>query len=268
MEDPLIAGILGRLGSPEAQEAWAEFLQAYSPLILQVVRLFERDPDYVSDCFLFACEQLSRGGFRRLRSFRPQGPAKFSTWLRAVTRNLCLDWRRQEFGRHRVFQSVARLPALDREVFRCVYEQGMAPEETFLSLRARFSRLEREQVAESEERIRGSLTPRQIWLLGTRRPRMESLEGASEEEEPAKELQDLRPNPEAQAAVSEERAALAQALSRLSKPDRLLLRLRFEQGLTLDQVARLTGIGGPQAADRRIREVLERLRRMMGKMAG
>ena len=149
MEDPQIAGILGRLNSSEAQEAWAGFLQTYSPLMLQVVRLFERDQDHVSDCFLFVCEKLCRGGFRRLRRFRPEGPAKFSTWLRAVTRNLCLDWRRQEFGRHRVFQSVARLPALDREVFRCVYEQGMPLEETFLALRARYPNMEREQVAES-----------------------------------------------------------------------------------------------------------------------
>jgi CHAT domain-containing protein len=32
-----------------------------------------------------------------------------------VCRNLCVDWHRQEFGRHRVFESVSRLPALAQE---------------------------------------------------------------------------------------------------------------------------------------------------------
>jgi hypothetical protein len=41
------------------------------------------------------------------------------------------------------------------------------------------------------------------------------------------------------------------------------LRLRYEEGLTLDQAARLTGLGNAQRADRRIREILTRLREEM-----
>lgn len=101
--------LLGDLVSVGHEAAWSQFLELYSPVIFRVVRLFEYDADHVGDCFLFVCEKLSYGGFRRLRSFRLDGPARFSTWLAAVVRNLCLDWRRQKFGRQHTFESMEQL---------------------------------------------------------------------------------------------------------------------------------------------------------------
>lgn len=265
MNDPQIARILQGLRSNRLEQAWTEFLQDYSPLILQVIRSFERDPDHVSDCFLFVCEQLSRHGFRRLRRFRPEGPARFSTWLRAVVRNLCFDWHRQEFGRERVFQSIARLSTLDQEVFRCLYEGGATAEAAFLRLRPRFPQLTREQVGESKDRIEGSLTPRQRWVLSVRAFRTESASFEQPEEEGAAqgEIPDFRPDPETDAISEEKRTSLAKALSRLPARDRLLVRLRYEQDLTLAQIARLLGLGDPQSADRLLRKVLDRLREQL-----
>src|SRR5690348_6219255 len=136
MEDFPIARILERLATPECGQAWAEFLETYSACVLQTVKLFERDADPVADCFLFACEGLSEKGFRRLRSFKPEGSAQFTTWLRVVVRNLCLDWHRKEVGRNRVFQSIAKLGPLDQEIFRCVYEQGLSQDQSLNVLRA------------------------------------------------------------------------------------------------------------------------------------
>ncbi len=110
-DDPQIARTLAQLGSIDPQQAWSRFLDVYSPVIYRVVQAFEREPDPIADCFVFVCEQLSRNRFRRLRSFKPEGKASFRTWLCAVVRNLCLDWRRKDLGRHRVFQSIARLEA-------------------------------------------------------------------------------------------------------------------------------------------------------------
>jgi len=52
-------------------------------------------------------------------------------------------------------------------------------------------------------------------------------------------------------------------LSRLSTRDRLLIRLRFERDLTLEEIARLLQLDNAQSADRRIREVVARLRQGM-----
>ena len=133
----------------EPEEAWAEFLQEYSTLIFSIAQHLERDIDRASDCFQFVCERLSADGFRRLRRFKPQGPASFPTWLRAVVRNLCLDWRRKEFGRRRVFRSIARLSSFDQEVFRYVYERGDSIDDTFVLLQSRFSDVTPERLAES-----------------------------------------------------------------------------------------------------------------------
>jgi hypothetical protein len=83
--------IVEQLRSSQSREAWAEFLRRYSPLIFSACQFSTSDGDQAADCFLFACEQLSRNHFSRLLRFRPQGRASFPTWLRVVVRNLCLD---------------------------------------------------------------------------------------------------------------------------------------------------------------------------------
>jgi RNA polymerase sigma factor (sigma-70 family) len=265
MDDRQAAALLCRFQSSRAQEAWVEFLQLYAPLIFQVVRLSEQDSDAAADCFLFVCEHLSRKRFRRLRRFRPSGPASFATWLRAVVRRLYLDWHRKEFGRQRIFQSLQSLSALEQGIFRCVYEQGASLEEAFMQLRGRYPGLTREQIAASWERIQQSLTPRQRFLVGVRRPKVEPLVTAEAAAEGGLErrLADSGPDPESLAALEEQRTALTRALSRLPAPDRLLIRLRFEHELTLEEVGRITKSGDAQSVDRRIRGILERLRKEM-----
>jgi RNA polymerase sigma factor (sigma-70 family) len=264
-DDGGIAPILQGLATRAGEEAWAEFLRMYSPLILRVARLFGRNADQVGEVFLFVCEGLARGGFRRLRRFNPEGPARFSTWLYAVARNLCLDWHRREWGRQRVFESVARLSSLDHEVFRRVFKKGLPLDQALLPIRERFPAASREELEESCRRIDDALSPRQRWLLSSRRPRLEPLDcvGTGEEPRLRREVPDPGSDPEALAVRGEELAALARAFARLPKPDRLLVRLRFGQGLTLEQVARLTGVGSAQAVDRRIREILKHLRKEM-----
>lgn len=238
----------------------------YSPVIYQVVQAFEREPDLIGDCFVFVCDQLSRNGFRRLRSFKPEGKASFKTWLCVVVRNLCLDWRRTELGRHRVFQSIARLEALDQEVFSCVYERGLAREEALSLLNVAHAGLTEAELQQSLERIRQALTPQQLWLISARHPRVESLDNDSAGDAGAvkREPRDPAPDPETHAAIQERAAALDRGLSGLSKPERLLVRLRFEQGLTLREIAGLMNLKDAQTADRRIQEILEKLRKELG----
>ena len=127
----------------------------------------ERDSDFVPDCFQFVCEGLSANSFRRLRRFRPEGPAVFSTWLRAVVRNLCLDWRRRQFGRHRFFKSISNLSFFDQEVFRHLYERRLSFDDTIHSLQSAFPEITHTLLAESKARMR-ELTARQRRLLDAR----------------------------------------------------------------------------------------------------
>jgi RNA polymerase sigma factor (sigma-70 family) len=265
MQGRPVEQILVGLASEDWGQAWSEFLELYAPLILQVVHRFEYEEDRAGECFLFVCEQLSMSGCRRLRRFQQAGPAKFSTWLRVVARNLCLDWRRKEIGRLRILRSVSRLGELDQQVADCVHERGMSLRETLLSLQASHPELTEEQVSDSLQRVRESLGSRQLWLLGRRRTKVQSLErdSAAGDGPVATQIADPDPSPEELAESAERRSALTHALARLDKDERLLLRLRYEEGLTLDQVSRLAGLGNAQRADRRIKEILTRLREEM-----
>jgi RNA polymerase sigma factor (sigma-70 family) len=177
-----------------------------------------------------------------------------------------LDWRRRKFGRRRVFRSVSLLSTFDQEVFRCIYQRGASADETFLLLQNRFTDLTPERLAESRERIEEKLTAKQRWLLGARFAQGVLGTSATFEQPDASSLEipDPRPDPEAQAVLEERRAVVRSALARLSKRERLLLRLRFEQELTLEQVARLVGLGNAQRADRQIKDILARLRKEIG----
>lgn len=270
MDDLATDELFRELRSSDPQHAWATFLEHYSPLLLDVVRLFEREPDAVGDCYVFICEHLSRDRFRRLLHFRPDGPARFSTWLCAVSRNLCLDWHRQQCGRNRVFDSVARLDPLEREVFRCVLVEFLGIEDTLSRLEPRFPGLSSNALDEALVRVRQTLTSRQLWLLSVRRTRGLAWAAPSEDEEDglAGQVAAGDADPETRAALGEQRAALAVAMARLPAPDRLLLRLRFERDLTLDEIARLLHLGNAQQADRRIRDVVGRLRATLGEPAG
>jgi RNA polymerase sigma factor (sigma-70 family) len=265
MDDSQVDDLLRQLRSREPRKAWARFLEKCSPLLLEVVRLFERDEDAAGNCYLFVCERLCRDKFRCLRRFRVEGPASFQTWLRAVVRNLCLDWHRQEFGRHRVFESVGRLSALDQEIFQAIFVECLPVEEAYLKIGPGVPGLTVGLLREGIGRVEQALTSRQRWLLSVRRARAaHNLAGRTpDDEELLQQMPSEALNPESWAALQEARTALLAALARLSPRERLVVRLRFERDLTLEEIAKLLRLENAQSADRRIREVLEKLREQM-----
>ena len=256
--------ILEDLNSREPEEAWRLFLDEYAALVLQVVKHIERDPDFVPDCFQFVCEQLTAKSFQRLKKFQPDGPAVFSTWLRAVVRNLCLDWHRKRFGRFRLFKSISRLSGFDQEVFRHLYERQLPIDDAFQALRSIYPTLTHAQLVESSARISSSLTAKQSRLLAARMSHQAPRTDADPVHAAAREVVlDPAPNPEVVALQNERVQSLRQALRGLTPRDRLLIRLRYEQELTLEQVAGLLDLGNAQRVERQIKTVLARLREGM-----
>ena len=259
--------ILRQLSSNSPLPAWDTFLERYSLVILQVIHLFETGEDEVGDCFLFVCEELSRNSFHRLRRFQAGGPAKFVTWLRVVVRRLGIDWRRREVGRSRPFESIARLSELDRAVFEAVYQNGLGTDQAWERLLPRYPGLTSKEVNESCDRVQQCLTSRQRWLLATRARRLDYLDDIIAEDEDScySQISDPSPDPEALAVETQQRQALARAIAGLTGAERVIVKLRFEHELTLEQIARLTGLPDPQTADRRLRKILEQLRKAIGK---
>jgi len=260
-----IEALLKRLTSTDSEDAWREFLANYSASIYQVIRHFETDLDSASDCFQFVCERLVEKQCRKLRTFKATGPATFTTWLRAVTRNLCIDWRRKNFGRQRTFRSVSKLSTFDQEVFKLVYERGIPLDEALPILLSTFHNVTQLRLNQSTQRIESVLTPRQRWVLSQRAPTEQIFERGDSESAQAlrPDAVDPRPSPEALAYSKERRKKLRRTLAELSVEDQLLIRMRFEQELTLEQLARMFELGNAQRADRRIKDVLLRLKQRL-----
>ena len=261
--DPFIASMLSALSSAERRSAWCAFLDRYSGLIYHVVRSFDRDPDRSGNCFLFVCEQLSRSDFRRLRKFDQCGRATFSTWLCAVVRNLCIDWHRKENGRHRALGAVARRDVTDQLLFEVVFRRGFSAVEAREELSRRGVELSFAAVEERIQDLRRCLSSRQLWLLSSGNTILDSIEG-EEGGTYVVDPVDPAPDPEALAVLQETHQHVSAALASLTDSDRLLVRLRYQEGLTLQQVARLVGLKDAQTADRRLRDIIDHLRRALG----
>lgn len=251
-----VGRILHRLNSVESGSAWAEFIDRYSPLIMKAVRQFEFEQERANDCFLHVCEKLCENGFRRLLQFNTEGLAQFDTWLGAVLFNLCVDWHRKEFGRAVMLPAIGALPAFDQAVYRLYFEQAMDREACRRTLEDEFPDLTAEQFAESIARVHRVLTPRQRWRIGARGRRhlRNAVRTVEVDAFPAGGA-----GPEAQASDEEQRRLLREAVSGLPADQRLLLRLRFEQGLTLGKIAEILGLGDPFRARRRIQAALDAL---------
>lgn len=264
-DDEAIARLLAQLASARVDTAWAEFLARYSPVISRAVRLHGIDRDSAEECSAFVSSALADDGFRRLRCFRLEGPARFRTWLTAVVSNLCVDWLRRERGRVRPLRRVSRLPELDQRVYSCIYEQGMSRAQCLMTLASRFPDLTAAQVSEINARLFGMLTPQQRWHLSARTKARHPAVGdvACDEDAPAWQRAAPEPGPDDLAADSQERERLQGALAKLPPRQRLLLRLRYEQDLTLAEVARLTGQPDPFRANREIQAALDALAGLM-----
>lgn len=256
--------LLARLhdGDPEG---WPAFLREYAPALLQVARDIEHDPDAASDAFVFICEQLAARRFARLRQFTHDGAASFVTWLRVVAWNLALDARRRRRGRFRPLAVIRRMPILQQRLFRLRHEEGLSFEQAFATLQPEFPGLGRPAIAEADDEVARQLDSRQRWLLATRRPQMESIDLTSEEsdDDGLPHPQDSSADPEWDLLKAKDRARLQQALATLDPADRLLLQLRYEESLTLARVAHVCGLKDPWTADRRIRDLLKRLRALL-----
>jgi RNA polymerase sigma factor (sigma-70 family) len=254
-ESEVIANLLQRFNSADAGAAWAQFMDRYSPLIMSAVRQFEYEHDRRNDCFLHVCEKLVERDFRRLLSFNTRGDARFTTWLGTVVFNLCVDWHRQEYGRAQLLTVITALPAFDQEVYRLRFEQGLSIDSCFETLAADFPDLTRRQLSDAMARVHRVLTPRQRWQISVRHRRRQR-DAAAPEPESLRHL-DRSPEEEAQAQIEARRVHAA--LQAMPAEQRLLLLLRFQQGLTLKRIAAILELGDPFRTRRRVQAALDTL---------
>jgi RNA polymerase sigma factor (sigma-70 family) len=252
-----IDGILRCLTDGEAGSGWMQFLDTYSALLRNIVHQYENDERQAQDCFDFVCAKLSDNDFRRLTAFKPNGPAKFRTWLTAVAANLCIDWRRSMYGRFRIPKAIRGLPEIDQVVFHCFFHQGMTRRECLQVLKTQNLNITDRHISEIQANIHIVLTSKQRWQLSKTRHRVVAIDGLEES------IAADEKGPEALVQFEQDRERLQKAMTRLEPKQRLFLQFRYQQDLTLEEVARLMGLKDPFQARRKIEAALSALARAM-----
>ena len=91
----------GLLTADEAhmEPAWAAFLRTFSPLLLHAARTTSSGYDDAMDSYAYVLERLRENSFSRLRSYTADPRSKFTTWLVLVARRMCIDRKRERYGR-------------------------------------------------------------------------------------------------------------------------------------------------------------------------
>ena len=110
--------LLNARNAAESNRAWADFLSSYGHLLLKTAQYTHRNHDASMDAYAFVLERLRQSEFRRLRAFTGGDAAALSRWLVVVARRLCLDFRRERYGRPR-----ASVPEAERDARRRLVDE-------------------------------------------------------------------------------------------------------------------------------------------------
>ena len=160
-----------------------------------------------------------------------QGKSSLSTYLATVIHNLFRDYRIAKWGKWRPSAKARRLGTVAVQMEVLVSRDGFSREEAIEilkknhkvdSTRLELGRLAEQLPARTMRRFQGEETLEQVGEPGSVEQRLEDSEKAER--------------------LSRTEAALAGALERIDVEDRLLLRLRFQEGFSVAQIARRLGL--------------------------
>ena len=248
MEQDLLTRLFS--GGESSRAAWKDFLSTYSNLFLKIIWQVEKDREMVMDAYLHVCSKFAEKDFAILRKFTRQhgdNPPKFSTWLGAVVRNMCIDAYRSARGRRRIPKALLRLPELDKKVFELYYWRGFGLEEIEQQLAAGRNGSNK-SVADILERLEAMLL---------RPPSNPSLEPMTVrvpyDDESVAVATAAKP-----ALIDQE--TLDRWLSELSTDERLLIQLKFWDDLSMPEIGQVLKISSGERIQELLRSALKNLR--------
>ena len=232
-------------------EAEARFLEELPRLERSIAALCRRcghRGDDADDVASWLKARLIEHDYQALRKFR--GDSELATYLTTVTRMLYRDWVVQQHGRWRPSAEAQRQGTVAMQLERLVYRDG-------LTLANGIEQLRTMRVTD--------LSDRRLVAIFRSLPAREPLRPRAVDAETidvlpdATSADDLVVREEARQHRSVADAALDGALNELETEDRVLIRLRFWEGLSIADVARALAL--PQKPlYRRLERLFVRLR--------
>jgi RNA polymerase sigma factor (sigma-70 family) len=224
-----------------------ELFLAHLPLIERVIafvirRRHLRSPD-AEDFRSVVMLRLIDSDYRVLAAY--QGQAEMKTYLTTVIQRFYLDFQIQRWGKWRASSKAKGLGRLALLIEQLVYRDRLTFEEAYEVLKTDV------QVPESRD---------ELYALWQKLPRHSSrLDGPQRIVSPAGNGLSELEKAEQQALAARVEAAVCSALSRLPARDFLILRLHWEDGLSIADIARSLK-GDQKAFYRTVEKIVEALR--------
>lgn len=247
----------------DAEAGWRAFVDQYSPKLLQLIeQCGVRDRDDVMDLYVHVCERLAADDCARLRKHDP-GKGSMGSWLNVVVRRMLVDWVRSVDGRKRLFGSIRMLSTIDQQVFEQYYWRRQTPSQMADAIPGESGRgIGLPAVFESLGRIEGALTTRQRAELMTMTARISATVPLDDDEGATViALASEQPDPEAALLAAARDRSLAEAMRTLPVEDRVIVSMRFIDGLTLPEIRRALHL--PSLSGERVTAIVEALRRAL-----
>lgn len=214
--------------STNPQEVFEAHLTLIERLIRAIAGRHRLDPEEAGDFSGYTFLRMIEDDYAILRNF--EGRSRLRTYLTTVVQRLFLDYRVQQWGKWRVSAEARRLGDVGVRLDRLIHRDGYSARQAIESLLAEDGcEASRQELLELADRLpqRG-------------RPRLEGEESLRQIPT-AGRVEDLALGRERAATVRKLRAALTAALAELPAEDRLMLKMRFEDGFTVRRIADVLG---------------------------
>lgn len=225
-DTPLMRGSQ-RLDVPEARELLEANLALIRRLVAFTCRHHRFTPEEAEDFASSATLKLVENDYAVLRAW--EGRSSLSTYLSIVVQRWALDHRTHEWGKWHPSAEAKRMGAIAVELEQIVVRDGRTIEEAFPFLAAK----------------EGSVTLDSLRQMAARFPRRAAKRHdvpVEEAEEVAtagsREIEDQARSGERRRTAERVAGVVREALAAYSADDRLILQLRFVQGMTVAQIAR------------------------------
>lgn len=260
---PVADGELRSLLAEDPARGWRIFIDHYTPLLLALIeRAGIRDREEAMEIYVLACERLAADDCARLRRHDP-GRGALGAWLSVLVRNVVVDWVRSRAGRRRLFKSIKGLPPLEQRVFELFYWEHLSPAE-MVEMLADAGAPSLVEVLGALDRVQAALTQRQradLLAMSARGAKPVSLDAPADETDGPLDFVDPSANPEEQAQVGEITDIIDRALAALPPVEAAILRLKYMEGLTLQQIRKAVHLD--QLTEANVGEMLQRFQVML-----
>jgi len=225
-----------------------KLFDTHHPLVEELIRYLawrhHMDTEEREEFTSYAMLKLVENGYARLRKYR--GKASVKTYLSVVLQRLFLDYRTHKCGKWRPSTRAVRLGTLAVRLEALLYR-------------------DRHDFQEIREMLGADVDPEVLWALASRlpwreRPRLQGEDALRDV--PARGTEDALEQHEKADCIRRLGRSLLQASLELGGEDRLILQMRYGEGMSVGQVAAALHLP-PKALYARISRLMKRLRRKL-----